>query len=205
LRGKTNLLTYDVSFMRSGVKGFVRRQIWPRYYCARCQELVRLPGTGLFTIRKYGLYLRAYAIDQLLQLRISGIKVARAINQILHFELTGSLVSQFKSEFTEMYGQTVEQLVAKITTGSLVHADETQARVVGKIGYVWVLSSLEEVVYVYSDTRQGDMIQSMLGEFRGVLVSDFYAVYDSIKCVQQKCLIHLMRDIIYTNIHSTWN
>ena len=39
------------------------------------------------------------------------------------------------------------------------------------------------------------MIQSMLGEFRGVLVSDFYAVYDSIKCVQQKCLIHLMRDI----------
>jgi predicted RecB family nuclease len=195
LRGKTNLLTYDVSFMRSGVRGFVRRQIWPRYYCARCQELVRPPGTGLFTIRKYGLYLRAYAIDQLLQLRISGIKVARAINQILHFELSGSLVSQFKSEFTEMYGQTVEQLVAKITTGSLVHADETQARVVGKTGYVWVLSSLEEVVYVYSDTRQGDMIQSMLGEFRGVLVSDFYAVYDSIKCVQQKCLIHLMRDI----------
>ena len=195
LRGKTNLLTYDVSFMRSGVRGFVRRQIWPRYYCARCQELVRPPGTRLFTIRKYGLYLRAYAIDQLLQLRISGIKVARAINQILHFELTGSLVSQFKSEFAEMYGQTVEQLIAKITTGSLVHADETQARVVGKTGYVWVLSSLEEVVYVYSDTREGDMIQSMLGEFRGVLVSDFYAVYDSIKCVQQKCLIHLMRDI----------
>jgi len=149
----------------------------------------------LFTIRKYGLYLRAYAIDQLLQLRISGIKVARAINQILHFELTGSLVSQFKSEFAEMYGQTVEQLIAKITMGSLVHADETQARVVGKTGYVWVLSSLEEVVYVYNDTREGDMIQSMLGEFRGVLVSDFYAVYDSIKCVQQKCLIHLMRDI----------
>jgi predicted RecB family nuclease len=195
LRGRTNLLTYDVSFMRSGVRGFVRRQIWPRYYCARCQELVRPPGTRLFTIRKYGLYLRAYAIDQLLQLRISGIKVARAVNQILHIELTGSLVSQFKSEFAEMYGQTVGQLIAKITTGSLVHADETQARVVGKAGYVWVLSSLEEVVYVYTDTREGDMIQSMLGEFHGVLVSDFYAVYDSINCVQQKCLIHLMRDI----------
>jgi hypothetical protein len=149
----------------------------------------------LFTLRKHGLYLRAYAVAQLLQLRISGIKVARAMNQILHFELTGTLVSQFKSEFAEMYGQTVEQLIAKITTGSLVHADETQARMVGKTGYVWVLSSLEDVVYVYSDTREGDMIQSMLGEFRGVLVSDFYAVYDSIKCVQQKCLIHLMRDI----------
>jgi len=28
-----------------------------------------------------------------------------------------------------------------------------------------------------------------------VLVSDFYAAYDSIECPQQKCLIHLMRDI----------
>jgi transposase IS66 family protein len=32
--------------------------------------------------------------------------------------------------------------------------------------------------------------------FRGVLVSDFYAVYDAFKCPQQKCLIHpIMRDI----------
>ena len=29
----------------------------------------------------------------------------------------------------------------------------------------------------------------------GVLVSDFYAAYDSIDCKQQKCLIHLMRDL----------
>jgi len=28
-----------------------------------------------------------------------------------------------------------------------------------------------------------------------VLVSDFYAAYDSIDCPQQKCLIHLMRDL----------
>jgi hypothetical protein len=31
--------------------------------------------------------------------------------------------------------------------------------------------------------------------FRGVLVSDFYAVYDSIDCPQQKCLVHLIRDM----------
>ena len=35
----------------------------------------------------------------------------------------------------------------------------------------------------------------MLDGFRGVLVSDFYAAYDSVPCAQQKCLIHLMRDI----------
>ena len=34
-----------------------------------------------------------------------------------------------------------------------------------------------------------------LAGFSGVLVSDFYAAYDSVPCAQQKCLIHLMRDI----------
>jgi hypothetical protein len=34
-----------------------------------------------------------------------------------------------------------------------------------------------------------------LGDFKGVLISDFYAGYDAIDCVQQKCLIHLLRDI----------
>ncbi len=37
--------------------------------------------------------------------------------------------------------------------------------------------------------------QKVLQHFGGVLVSDFYAGYDSISCTQQKCLIHLMRDI----------
>jgi hypothetical protein len=39
------------------------------------------------------------------------------------------------------------------------------------------------------------MVQEVLKDFRGVLVSDFYAVYDAINCGQQRCLIHLMRDI----------
>jgi hypothetical protein len=38
-------------------------------------------------------------------------------------------------------------------------------------------------------------VHTLLGAFKGVLVSDFYAVYDSLACPQQKCLIHLMRDL----------
>jgi hypothetical protein len=34
-----------------------------------------------------------------------------------------------------------------------------------------------------------------LHDFQGVLVSDFYAGYDAIECAQQKCLVHLLRDI----------
>ena len=35
----------------------------------------------------------------------------------------------------------------------------------------------------------------MFRGFRGILVSDFYAAYDAIDCRQQRCLVHLMRDL----------
>ena len=44
-------------------------------------------------------------------------------------------------------------------------------------------------------TREGDFLHDLLKEFHGVLVTDFYSAYDSIECPQQKCLIHLMRDM----------
>jgi hypothetical protein len=50
-------------------------------------------------------------------------------------------------------------------------------------------------VYVLAESRQGEVIQKLLSDFKGVLVSDFYAAYDGLACPQQKCLIHLMRDL----------
>ena len=43
--------------------------------------------------------------------------------------------------------------------------------------------------------REGTFLKETLGDFAGVLVSDFYAAYDSVTCHQQKCHLHLMRDI----------
>ena len=79
--------------------------------------------------------------------------------------------------------------------GRLLHADETKIIFKDKNGFVWVLANMEKVAYIYSETREGNIIHNILKDFTGVLVSDFYAAYDSIRCPQQKCLIHFIRDI----------
>jgi hypothetical protein len=79
--------------------------------------------------------------------------------------------------------------------GNVIHADETRIRLHGKTAYVWVFTTFRQVVYFYSETREGSLAESSLDGFKGVLVSDFYAVYDSLPCVQQKCLLHLIRDL----------
>src|SRR5262249_36558367 len=62
-------------------------------------------------------------------------------------------------------------------------------------GYCGALTNLEYVVFMYRPTREGDFLQPLLKNFHGVLVSDFYTAYDAINCPQQKCLIHLIRDM----------
>jgi hypothetical protein len=67
--------------------------------------------------------------------------------------------------------------------------------VAGHSRYIWVFTNLEEVAYVYAVSREAGTAQKILCDFRGVLVSDFYAGYDTVDCAQQNCLIHLMRDL----------
>jgi hypothetical protein len=95
----------------------------------------------------------------------------------------------------QKYAGTYDNLLKRLCCGRLLHIDETSASVMGKNSYVWVFTSMEEVAYFYSPTREGGTIQAMLENFSGVLVSDFYSVYDAIECPQQKCLIHFIRDL----------
>ena len=73
--------------------------------------------------------------------------------------------------------------------------DETPIDLKYESGYIWVFSNNEEVISFYKPTREGDFIKEYLKDFKGILVSDFYTAYDSIECEQQKCLIHLIRNM----------
>jgi hypothetical protein len=82
-----------------------------------------------------------------------------------------------------------------LLAGAVIHADETHANLQKGKGYVWVLANMEEVVYLFKPTREGDFLHQLLEGFGGVLVTDFFSAYDSLPCEQQKCLVHLIRDM----------
>ena len=55
---------------------------------------------------------------------------------------------------------------------------------------------MTSVAYVYSASRDASVLNTVLSEFKGVLVSDFYGGYDTMPCPQQKCLIQRIRSHI---------
>jgi len=62
-------------------------------------------------------------------------------------------------------------------------------------GYIWVLSNGYDVICYYQPNREAEFIRTLLSNFKGILVSDFYSAYDGVDCIHQKCLLHLIRDL----------
>ncbi len=109
---------------------------------------------------------------------------------------SGGIGQRAQTRLAEVYRVTVEKMLNLLRSGMLIHADETKISIREEGSAMSGRSRAREiVVYLYHPTREGTILKETLGDFAGVLVSDFYAAYDSVTCHQQKCHLHLMRDI----------
>ena len=184
----------DIIFGRRSLKLRVVKHVFQTYRCWKCQSVFGVEERfGMF--RKYGWNFVAYLFYQIVELRVPQVTVARSINRLFDFDLSHSTLNNCKVRIGRYYGETKIRILERIASGDLVHADETRANIKGTASYVWVLTSMREVVYVLADSREGEIVQKLLSGFKGVLVTDFYTAYDSLGCPQQRCLIHLMRDL----------
>jgi hypothetical protein len=137
----------------------------------------------------------AYALYQNIGLRLPTESVVGSLNRLFGLHLPLTTTGAFKRMAASTYKDCYNALVKNLCSGRLLHVDETHVSIKGQTGFVWVFTNLEEVAYIYSETREGDLLHALLKDFAGVLVSDFYAAYDGIRCSQQKCLIHFIRDL----------
>ena len=192
--GKMSKTVADLRFMKHGIKRWITLYRFHRYKCRGCGATF-LPQERFWTGSKVGPGIVAYSLYQNIGLRLSQNSVDRSINRLFGYNLAIGTTRHIKVAAANTYEETYQTLVKQLCNGQLIHADETKVNLRGKDGFVWVLANMEEVAYIYSDTRQGDTLHSLLKDFTGVLVSDFYAAYDGIQCPQQKCLIHLIRDL----------
>ncbi len=192
--GQATKIVYDLNIKKTGIKRWIIKYCFNRYICWKCKSSFYAEERPWMR-SKYGSELRSYVIYQIIELRLAQRAVAQSLNRLFSFALNAGSIQGLKTEAAQIYETNYENILSKILAGKLLHADETKVDFEGKEGFVWVITNLEEVIYFYTETRAGDTIQAMLKEFKGVLVSDFYAVYDAFDCPQQKCLIHLIRDL----------
>jgi predicted RecB family nuclease len=192
LRSRT---VQDLVFGRGSVKGRAVKYVFQTYICRSCGHECNVHKWYLRNQRKWGWNILFYFVYHIAGLCISQGVIMKSMNTLYGCNLSRGTLHDFKRAAAKYYCVTKGKILDRLIHGNLIHADETRANIKGQLAYVWVLTNLREVVYILAESREGQVIQELLKDFRGILVSDFYAAYDSINCCQQKCLLHLMRDL----------
>jgi len=194
----------DLKFFRGGVKAWNERHIARKYRCEECgqvlypEEYLTLGGPKRKGKARYGHNLNMWCVYNKVALGQSLGQIVSGLFDIFGMKFNRSLAVTAMRRGAELYRNTYEGLIDKVRSSDLIHADETWVSLCergGGRGYVWVFANMETAVYKFSPTREATVPKDVLKSFQGVLVSDFYPVYESLECMHQKCLIHLMRDM----------
>jgi hypothetical protein len=180
-----------------GVKKWQPRYVFVKYRCRKCHEIFTCPNAPIVATSRgrYGHGLMCWCVYHNIVAKQSMLSVHRGLQAIFDLNVGAANMYRFRSNLAKYYSPLRDEILATVLKANVVHIDETPVKLRKTTGYVWVVSSSTEVCYIFRDTREGAFLQDLLGEYQGVLVSDFFTAYDSLNCPQQKCLIHLMRDI----------
>ena len=181
-------LIINLNFMTNGIKRWNLQLPGSSFRCDKCGYA--------FSFYRYGRNLMIWAMNQYISHLTSMPKIGKMAFEYFHIHIPEYILYRFKGDLAKEYKGTYEKIKEDLLSGDLIHADETKTPVrENSNSYVWVFTSLDTVMYLYRPNREADFLKEFLATFKGVLISDFYNGYDALPCLQQKCLIHLIRDL----------
>lgn len=196
----------DLKITKSCIKRWITKLTSNTYKCRSCSKSF-LPKGYIRShenyapkgyrkgYTKYGHMIKSWVIYQHIVNNQSFRKIETDLYEYFNLSINKSTLHEFKNYIVRYYRPTYKLLIKKILDSDVLYVDETPLKMKNENGYAWVLTNNREIVSIYQRTREGDFLKDLLSEYKGVLVSDFYAAYDSIDCIHQKCLIHLIRDM----------
>jgi hypothetical protein len=190
---KRSKVAYDLKVTAGGIRRQVIRCTAARHLCEDCKFKFLPKRYKRLDPHLHGL--KSWAMYQHIVHRISLRHLAAMFEDCFGLRVALVELHMMKSLMASCYRATWKRILARIVGGRLIHSDETHVNLQQSKGYVWALTNMEDVVYMYRPNRETAFLQELLHDFKGVFISDFYSGYDSLPCPQQKCLVHLIRDL----------
>ncbi len=187
---------FDLVFTAKGIKKQVTQYIGKKGRCYICKHSFNPPqirnlGTGIM----YGHGFIAWVSYHRLVMRLPYNKIVQLVEDSFGERVNESTIQSLIVRLSAFYIDTEQMLLNKILKSPFVHMDETTINIDGASQYVWVITDGTHVIFKLSENREATIAHELLNGYSGVLCSDFYGGYDSVNCVQQKCWVHLIRDL----------
>ena len=188
-------LLIDLKFSKTGVKKWITKFHSYRYRCQKCGHVFSSEARSQGGQSRYGHALMSWCVYSWVYCGMNMNRTRMALGDTFEIYVDDSRIGRFRHTMTAEYEGLYNDILQRIVHEKVVHVDETSVNLRGLKGYVWVIAGMDKVYYLFRRSREGSFLQEMLHPFSGVLISDFYTAYDSLSCEQQKCLVHIVRDI----------
>lgn len=184
------------------LKPQVVQHIIHRYWCCLCKKIVDAPVTDALPKSTIGLRTMVYSAWLHYILGVSFDKVIELLNVSAYFKIsTGGLFGAWRN-LAQILQPLYEQVGHNARWSAVLHADETGWRVNGRLHWLWCFTSKDLAYYVIDRCRGSPVVLKVLGKFfAGILVTDFFAAYNQIIALaKQKCLVHLLRELVRVDL-----
>jgi len=176
----------------------------PRHYCPHCKKHVEpvvpdaMPkatlGHQVIALTSWFHYGLGLTINQVVD--ILGYQMQTKLT-------SGGLVDAWR-RLAEVLRAWYEQIGEEAKASAHLHADETGWRVNGQTYWLWCFTNDCNCYYMIDRSRGSPALQQFFTEeFDGVLITDFWAAYQSV-CAEdrQYCLVHLLRELEKVDDHN---
>jgi predicted RecB family nuclease len=185
----------DLAFTKTGCKKTVLKYIGKMGRCPQCGQTYVPPGFKQVQNQVYGEGFAIWVIYLRMVLRLSFQLISNATRDLFGVEFSKQAAEGFVHRWSQKYIHTEELLLDQILQSRAVHVDETRISILGDQQYVWVLTDGKRSIFRLTEGRETDFLRDILKDYKGALIADFYGGYDALQYRQQKCLVHLIRDL----------
>lgn len=171
-------------------------------WCYKCKRTF-IPGVDLskvaFGKKRIGVNLASHIILMRDRLRLPVRAIQDYLSIFFKLKLSRGEIIQLLHSASKVGKPQYENLLSQIRGSPVVSADETGGRQDGVNGYFWSLSTPAAHVLMYRKSRGSQVVEEIVGseseKFSGILVTDFYAAYNTYTGFHQRCWVHFLRDI----------
>jgi hypothetical protein len=162
-------------------------------HCPQCQREVLLPGPGELLGSYIGPAAKATAIYLRYQLNVSDRKISQFFADFFGLKFVPASAYGFERQAVRRGLPLYADLLDKVRSLAVAHADETSWRHDGHPYWVWYAGDDDLAAFLWQAHRSTEAAQALLGvRFGGVLVADAFASYNGVQPKdRQSCLAHI--------------
>jgi len=169
------------------------RYIHHQAHCPECERDLIIPGPGELLGSYIGPATKATAIYLRYLLHVPTRKISQFFEDFFGLKFVPASTYGFERQAVRRGLPIYQDLLEKVRSLAVAHADETSWRNDGHPHWVWYAGNKDLAAFRWDPHRTAEAAQKLLGEkFSGVLVADAFASYNSLEPKdRQSCLSHI--------------